>query len=342
MNRETYFYEKIQREYDEYIEEVRSWDADRIINNAKYIGDFIRIYEYLMRDKPISEKSYLECYDRLKNPLKIICDHYQEDKPPMHDLVNRTIWNLGEEELIDESYSEPKYQFLQRIAENYKEPSNSSLPVNVQNLQLFVFEYIRCHIDEASDDDLKVLMQFKNPLRVIMESQPIENAQFEKRISETAQWLMNKDIMTMPYELDQANVMSETRYRHNAINSINNIVLYPKFNLTMKWFEFCREMYEDADDSINPYTGLVDAFQEVSMAQGYNTLQQLYDMGDEHMILPNEIIEAAKYLGDGGSINKVPKLAEYGYFDGPYEDRQKSADAFLEMQGEEQVGMTMM
>lgn len=342
MNRETYFYEKIQREYDEYIEEVRSWDADRIINNAKYIGDYIRIYEYLMRDKPISEKSYLECYDRLKNPLKIICDHYQEDKPPMYDLVNRTIWNLGEEELLDESYSEVKYQFLQRIAENYKEPSNSSLPVNVQNLQLYMFEYIRCHIDEASDDDIKVLMQFENPLRVIMESQPRENAQFEKRISETAQYLMNKDIMTMPYDLDQSKVLPETRFRHNAINNINNIVLYPNFKTTLRWLELCREVVSDEGTDINPYVSLVDAFNEVSMAQGYNTLQQIYDMESEHLILPNEIIEAAKYLDDGGDINKVSKLAEYGYFDGPYEDNQSSAEAFLEKHGVEQGGMTMM
>ena len=342
MNRETYFYEKIQREYDEYMEEVRSWNVDRIIDNAKYIGDYIRIYEYLMRDKPIGINSYIDCYDRLKNPLKIICDHYQEDKPPMHDLVNRTIWNLGDEELIDESYSEVKYQFLQRIAENYKDPSNNSLPANVRNLQLYMFEYIRCHIDEASDDDLKVLMQFKNPLRVIMESQPIENAQFEKRISETAQFLMNRDIMTMPYELDHSNVLSETRLRQKAINSIYDLVLYPNFNTTMKWLELCRDVFDGEESNIDPYASLIDAFDEVSNAQGYNTLQQIYDMGNEHTILPNEVIEAGKYLDKGGSIDKVPKLAEYGYFDGPYEENRCSAEEFLERQGEEQCGMTMM
>lgn len=342
MNREAYFYEKIKREYDEYMEEIREWDKERIINNVKYIGDYVRIYEYLMRDKPIGEKSYLDCYDRLKNPLKVICDHYQDDKPPMYDLVNRTIWNLGEEELIDESYSEPKYQFLQKIAENYKEPSNSSLPVNVQNLQLFMFEYIRCHIDEATDNDIKVLMQFKNPLRVIMESQPVENAQFVKRISETAQDLMKKDIMTMPYELDMNNLLSETRYRHNAINSINNIVLYPNFNITVKWLELCREVFDGDERNIDPYASLVDSFNEVSMAQGYNTLQQLYDMGNEHTILPSEIVEAGKYLDKGGDISKVPMLANYGYFDGPYEENKTSAEEFLASQGEEQGGMTMM
>lgn len=342
MNREAYFYEKIKREYDDYMEEIRGWDKERIINNAKYIGDYVRIYEYLMRDKPIGEKSYLDCYDRLKNPLKVICDHYQEDKPPMYDLVNRTIWNLGEEELIDESYSEPKYQFLQRIAENYKEASNSSFPVNVQNLQLFMFEYIRCHIDEATDNDIKVLMQFKNPLRVIMESQPVENAQFVKRIAETAQDLMRKDIMTMPYELDMNSLLSETRYRHNAINTINNMVLYPNFNITMRWLELCRNTYEDADESTNPYSRMLDAFNEVSNAQGFNTLQQIYDLASEGTLLPNEIIEAGKYLDKGGDINKVLVLANNGYFECPIEDNEISPDDFYRMYSGEQGGMTMM
>ncbi|MBQ2921829.1 MAG: hypothetical protein IJE60_01860 [Tyzzerella sp.] len=342
MNRENYFYERLKQEYEEFMDEVHSWDSEKIVNNAKYIGDYIRIFEYLMRDKPIREGSYLDCYDRLKSPLKTICDRYQEEKPPMHDLVNSTIWNLGKEQLPDESYSEIKYQFLQRIAENYTDPSNNSLSVNARNLQLYMFEYIRCNIDEATDEEIKVLMQFKNPFRVIMESQPVENAQFEKRISETAQSLMNKDIMTMPYELDHSNVLSETRFRQKAINNINDIVLYPNFNTTMKWLELCRDVFDGEESNIDPYASLIDAFDEVSNAQGYNTLQQIYDMGNEHTILPNEVIEAGKYLDKGGSIDKVPKLAEYGYFDGPYEENRCSAEEFLERQGEEQGGMTMM
>ena len=334
MNRERYFYEKLRQEYEEYMDEVHSWNSERIVNNAKYIGDYIRIFEYLMRDKPIKEDSYLDCYDRLKSPLKTICDRYQEEKTPMHDLVNTTIWNLGKEHLPDASYSEIKYQFLQRIAENYNEPSNNSLPANVRHMQMFVFEYIRCNIDEATDKDISVLMQFKNPFRVIIESKPIENAQFEKRISETAQYLMNTDIMTMPYELDHYNILSETRFRHNAINSINNIVIYHNFNTTMKWLELCREVVSDDGDNINPYVSLVDAFNEIYMAQGFDTLQQLYDMGEENPILANELVEAGKYLADGGDIKLVPELAKYGYFDGLYEDNRTEPREFLERHGE--------
>lgn len=341
MTREEFFYDRIKREFDDYMETIREWDSEEVINNAEYIGDYKRIYEYLMRDKPITENSYLDYYERLKNPLGMICERYQEDQPPIHDLVNSTIWDLGREHLPDDAYSEIKFRFLQKVADNYHDQSNNSLPVNVRNLQLFMHEYIRCHIDLATDDDLKVLMQFKNPLRVLMESQPIDNARFELRISETAQYLMNRDIMTMPYDLDPYYLMPETKFRHNAINSINNIVLVPEFNVTMNWLEFCREVASEDEDIQNPYLELTNAFETVSGEQGENTLQELYLLGREHCILPNEVIEAGKYLADGGDINKVPKLAEYGYFECPYEDNH-SAEEFLATIEEHQGGMTMM
>lgn len=342
MTREEFFYERVKREYDEYMETISEWDSEELIKNAEYIGDFMRIYDYLMRDKPISENSYLEFYERLKNPLRMICDRYQEDKPPMHDLVNSTIWDIGKEQLPDEAYSEIKFKFLEKIANNYHDPSNESLPVNVRNLQMFMYEYIRCHIDHASDDDLKVLMQFKNPLRVIMESQPIDNAQFELRISETAQYLMKRDIMTMPYELDPYYLIPETTFRHNAINSINNIVLVPEFNVTMNWLELCRDIASEDEDIQNPYLELINAFITVFEEQGGNTLQELYLMGREHCILPNEVIEAGKYLADDGKIEFVHKLAEYGYFEERYENNLLTDEEFFEKLSNERNGIAMM
>lgn len=342
MTREEFFYERVKREYDEYMETISEWDSEELIKNAEYIGDFMRIYDYLMRDKPISENSYLEFYERLKNPLRMICDRYQEDKPPMHDLVNSTIWDIGKEQLPDEAYSEIKFKFLEKIANNYHDPSNESLPVNVRNLQMYMFEYIKCNIDEATDEDVKVLMQFKNPFRVIMESQPVENAQFEKRISETVQYLMQRDIMTMPYDFDPYYLMPETKYRHNAINSINNIVLVPEFNVTMNWLELCRDVASEDEDIQNPYLELINAFITVFEEQGANTLQELYLMGRENCILPNEVIEAGKYLADDGDIKRVPDLAKYGYFEGRYENNILTDDEFFEKISNERNGITMM
>ena len=37
-------------------------------------------------------------------------------------------------------------------------------------------------------------------------------------------------------------------------------------------------------------------------------------MSWEHQLLENELVEAAKYLDNGGNIEKVAKLAKYGYF----------------------------
>lgn len=340
MTREEVFYDRIKNEFEGYMETIRDWDSDKLIDKAKYIGDYIRIYEYIMREKPISENSYLDYYERLKKPLETICDRYQEEKTPMDDLVNGTIWTIGKEQLSEDCYSEVKCQFLQRVSVNYLDGCNNNPSINARNLQFLAFEYIRCHMDFATDDEVSILMQFKNPLKVFMEAPPGENVENGKKISYIAEYLQNRDIMTMPYELDQFYLIPETKYRHNAINNINNMVLFPEFNITMNWLRLCRDISADDESIINPYLELINAFSTVSGEQGNNTLQQIYYMGKEHVILPNEIIEAAKYLADGGDINKVPKLAEYGYFECPYEDNHP-ADEFLATLGVKQKGMTM-
>ena len=45
MTREEFFYDRIKREFDDYMETVREWDSEDVINNAEYIGDYKRIYD---------------------------------------------------------------------------------------------------------------------------------------------------------------------------------------------------------------------------------------------------------------------------------------------------------
>ena len=79
---------------------------------------------------------------------------------------------------------------------------------------------------------------------------------------------------------------------------------------------------------------------EIADNNSEQTLQELYYMSWEHQLLENELVEAAKYLDNGGNIEKVAKLAKYGYFDTPYEENPISADEFLEQNNPS--GMSMM
>lgn len=339
MTNTELFYKKLTQEYEDYMEEISEWDSEKIQYNAEFIVDYQKIYEYLMRDKPIRENSFLEHYMQMNKPLRTICEHFQEEKPPVYDLVNPVIWRIGAEKIFDTDFSKIKSEFLQRIEENYalKTPDENSD-------EYMMRDYVQHHIAKATDADIITLMQFQNPLKLLIESPKVEG--MSEKISMTAHHVRYSDVLTMPYALDVDRLVPETIHRHGAINSLIHIIPQHDFNTTMQWLDFYRDMgdvcYETTWEKSNPYDSFIDAMCEISEQQGRDTVQQLYNMGCEKRILESELIEAAKYLAAGGNVAKVPKLAEYGYFDGPYEENDMSDDEFLEEHTEPNNGMTMM
>ena len=149
--------------------------------------------------------------------------------------------------------------------------------------------------------------------------------------------------MTLPYELDPENVIRESVYRHDAITDLISLVPKHDFNTTMQWIDFYRNLGSESDaaaETNNPYERFIDAMREIADNNSEQTLQELYYMSWEHQLLENELVEAAKYLDNGGNIEKVAKLAKYGYFDTPYEENSISAEEFLEQNNSS--GMNMM
>lgn len=176
MTDKELFYERITQEYDEMMEVWRDWDAESVINIAEYISDFKQIYEYLMRDQPIDENSHLEHYIKLNKPLQTICDLYQEEKEPIYDSLNHTIWDIGDKQIYGDDFSEIKAKFMQRIQENYYEMRSAVWGKNVYNETYMTCDYIRHHIGMTEDEDIITLMQFKNPLKIIIESSLVEES----------------------------------------------------------------------------------------------------------------------------------------------------------------------
>lgn len=340
MNDKELFYERIQQEYDEFMELWRDWDADSIIDAAEYIGDFKQIYEYLMRDKPIDENSYLEHYMKLNKPLQTICDLYQEEKSPIYDSLNHTLWSIGDQQIYGDDFSEEKFEFMQRIEDNYNEMRDAKRDENLYNDLYMAREYIKHHIGITEDKDITTLMQFENPLKVIMES-PLMEESTKNKIAMAAHYIRWSDIYTMPYELDHKRIVPESRFRHDAIIDLVRIIPNHNFDTTMQWLDFFRDLNGECDKTANPYQKFVDTMYDIADEHPIKILQKLYNMSHEHCILENELCEAAKYLADGGAIEAVPELAKYGYFDGPYEENTQSAEEFLKSIDEPHDGLTM-
>lgn len=345
MNIMEKFYKKLTQEYDDFMEEVGEWNTDNLIKNAEFISCYKQIYEYLMRDKPINEKSNIDHFLKMHRPLYTICESFQEEKPPVYDLVNPTIWKIGNCKIFDKNFSAVKAEFLQRIKENYIELVPDESHRNVYSDIHMMHEYIKHHIIKAKDEDIMTLMQFENPLKVMVETAKVDG-QFETKFAATAHHIRFSDVLTMPYFLDTERILPETKYRHGAIDSLINIIPKPDFTTSMLWIDFHRKLAdtspESLDEHTNPYNSFVEALCEISQEQGSEVLQQIYELVWEKCILENEMIEAAKYLADGGDIKKVRKLAEHGYFQEKYENNFMTDDEFLEKISEMGAGMTMM
>ena len=335
MNREELFYRKLKDEYDDFMEAVSGWDGEIMFSNAEFVSDYVKIYEYLMRDKPIRENSFLDHYLRMNSPLKTICEHYQENKQPIYDYVNPVIWQIGAEKTFDKNFSEIKAEFMERIAEN-----NPMREYSPRSDEYKMMDYIKHHITQVPDEDIRTLMQFADPLKVIMEAKNVMG--MDNKVKMAAHQIRYMDVLTMPYFLDTDRLEPESVFRHDTICKVMQIVPKHDFNTTMQWLDLYRDIAGEDAMKENPYDKFVDALEKVKESQGDKILQELYNMGYGERILENEIVEAAKYLADGGDISKVPELAQYGYFDSPYEENQTLPDEFLAIHSEEQGGMTMM
>ena len=46
VNREELFYKKLTEEYDTFMEEIRDWGSEKVVENSEYIADYRNIYEY--------------------------------------------------------------------------------------------------------------------------------------------------------------------------------------------------------------------------------------------------------------------------------------------------------
>ena len=344
MNKEKEFYKRLTEEYDCYMEEIRDWDADDIIENSEFIADYRNIYAYIINDNPIHSQEQIEHFSKLKNPLKFMCEEYQHNKAPIYDSFNQTLWKIEQEKKLDwitNEYSEKvKILMLNEYERDGVYYGEQSRIYAAENLINEVMDKDFC-FDEY---DTKIFMQFKKPFSVLLDNYTDSRItglkdQYEKIIEK----LNGMDLLTSIYPMHKDNILPETLHRHNIINYIVEHVPEPDFESTKRWLDFFRELQinsaEDLDLKNNPYEAFQTSLETIENSYGAEILQKVYDMAKNYnLILENELIGAAKYIADGGDVANVRKLADNGYFGLSQEENSVSADEFLE---ERESGMNM-
>lgn len=313
MDKRAMLVQKIENEFDNYIENLKQSSFDVILENTELTANMRFAKEYISKGYVLKDEN-VDYFLNMEKPLEVICNEYSPNDMEALDDLQTVINRIQSEKLFAAEPPEYMKKLTKKILSGMANVADFISPqgeIKDAELMSFISEISRV----LTEEDARFLMQFKKPLDVMNDLVPTAESE-KKDIDAALEKMRNLDIYTMPYSLDSDNVLPEAIFRHNAINNINNIVPMPDFNTTANWLKFCREVLLDGSelDDVNPYYYMVEAMRTVAYEQGTDILQKLYDMGDEACILPNQIKTAASYLENGGNIERIPYLAENGHF----------------------------
>lgn len=325
MNREEVFYDKLKSEYEGFLEELEEYDAEDFMENAEYIAAIKEIYEYLERDKPVKTDEQLDYFLKLRNPLNFMCEQYLSDRAPIYDSFNQSLWRMEQEMKLDYKTNAASEELKKILRAEYESGGIDY----AAKLKLYAAENLIKRIlkdDFCFDEyDVKILMQFKKPFAVLLDNYTDSRiADFAEQFDGIIEKLNSIDLFTSPYTMQKDKILPETKYRHNAIIKLMDIVPDFQFQTAMSWLDLNRTINESMlDKEDNPYREFLDAIKEIKEKYGDEVLQKVFDMGTDVVVQPIELTEVAKYIADGGDVDRVSELLEDDFFLVPYEQHKE-------------------
>lgn len=97
MSKVQDFYDRVEMEYNSFINDIETMDTDAVLENAGNIMIFQEIYKYLTEFEPIGEDRYAEFLEEEK-PIQAICKRYHESQEEMHETFESIIDSIIEEQ----------------------------------------------------------------------------------------------------------------------------------------------------------------------------------------------------------------------------------------------------
>ena len=325
MNREELFYDKLKSEYEEFLEELEEYDAEDFMENAEYIAAIKEIYEYLERDKPVKTDEQLGYFLKLRNPLNFMCEQYLSDKAPIYDSFNQTLRRMEQEKKLDYKTNAASEELKKILRAEYESDGiHYAAKLKLYAAENLIKGILKC--DFCFDEyDAKILMQFKKPFAVLLDNYTDSRiADFAEQFDGIIEKLNSIDLFTSPYTMQKDKILPETKHRHNAIIELMDIVPDFQFQTAMSWLDLNRTINESMHDGEdNPYQEFLDTMKEIKEKRGDEVLQKVFDMGTDIVVQPIELTEVAKYIADGGDVDRVSELLEDDFFLVPYEQHKE-------------------
>ena len=97
MSKVQDFYDRVELEYNSFVNDIETMDTDAVLENAGNIMMFQEIYKYLTEFEPVGEDRYAEFLDEEK-PIQAICGRYHETQEEMHETFESIIDSIIEEQ----------------------------------------------------------------------------------------------------------------------------------------------------------------------------------------------------------------------------------------------------
>ena len=322
-NLET-LYDRIETDYWGMRGEWREYEFNELMSVVESIAKYKSIYNYIMEHKPFTEEQ-AEHFLKMDEPFLFICNRYNPLESEIHEeyqTVIDDIYNNKLSEVVSKYNGELRWK-LHLEKEEYEDKLASRVDKNAwDNVVNNVFR------DDFRFDeyDAMVLLQFKEPIFVLVKEIGSTTEPFEKQVERVMEDLGKIDLLTCQYELNKERILPETRQRHDAIVELMSIVPDFHFQTAMRWLDLNRAINEcmlEGNGEDNPYQDFLKTMRDIKEEHGTDLLQKVFDMGAEIVIQPIELVEVAKYLADGGDVDMVSELADEDYFLVPYEEHKQ-------------------
>lgn len=324
MSRVQEFYDRVEAEYNSFINDIETMDTDAVLENAGRIMMFQEVYKYLTEYEPVSEDRYPQILNEEK-PIQAICERYRESQEELHETFE-TIMDSIIEDQAPVKGGECFEELKGKISDLWDDFRLNTVVYIDEDIVRNVYDGICNRGLVLDEDDSKILLQFKNPLLAL--SYEINNYEqdFDMELSKVMHTFENVDLLMYRHELDKENILPETSYRHDAY--VELIKMVPKFDFqtATEWLRFNYAINENGvliESGLNPYKEFVEVMQGIKEEYGTEVLQKIFDHHEETMAQPEELVEVGKYLADGGDVGRVRELLEDDYFLVPYEDHEQ-------------------
>lgn len=332
MNKQDLLLKKTDREYEKYIYRKRNQTPDEIIASAEEIAGIKLMYDAIKAGTFSEEEC--EYLLTLRKPLQTMYLHHEIDEN-LYDDIGRTVAMMANNNIDDyrvfdkEDFKARIIQKIETIYDEYYMGIRQPESVEEASRMTGVISTIRSR--NISDYIGEVLLQFKNPLYVLVQMQNGIPKNCIDCFDESIIKLFNSDILELPYELDEDNVMQDTYDRHKALGEAEKLLPDMPKETILKWLYVIREsaveMTRPEERKENPYQYFIDNIIAIKNRYGSDIAADVCDLKNQHKYMTEDnMIPAAQYIEKFGEDDRLGRLIEDEELEDFMEQKQGGMD----------------